>query len=118
MSFEIFDSFHDAEDVVLAQDEVLFAVDLHFGPAVLAEEDPVAGLDLGLLELAVDELAVADRNDLALDRLFLGGVRDDDPALGLFFFFDALDEDAVLQRTDGHLRFSFRNLWVSSLVST
>src|SRR3954470_5841066 len=32
----------DAEDVVLAQNEVLFAVDLHFGTRVLAEQDVVA----------------------------------------------------------------------------
>ena len=32
----------DAEDVVLAKDEALLAVDLHLGPAVLAEEHAVA----------------------------------------------------------------------------
>jgi len=51
----------------------------------------------------LEDLAVADGDDFALDRLLLRGVRDDDPALGLLFFFDALDEDAVLQRTNvGH----------------
>ena len=41
-------------------------------------------------------LAVADGDDLALLRLFLGGVRDDDSADLLFPFLDALHEDAVV----------------------
>ena len=36
--------------------------------------------------------AGADGDDFAFLRLFLGGVGDDDPALGLGFFFDASDE--------------------------
>ena len=36
------------------------------------------------------DLAVAGGDDLALLRLFLGGVRDDDPADFLFAFLDAL----------------------------
>ena len=43
--------------------------------------------------------AGADGDDFAFLRLFLGGVGDDDPALGLLFFLDALDEDAVCQGT-------------------
>jgi hypothetical protein len=39
--------------------------------------------------------AGADGDDLAFLRLFLRGVGDDDPALGLLFFLDAPDEDAV-----------------------
>ena len=74
----------DAEDVVFADDEVLFAVDLHLGAGVLAEEDAVADLDVELADRAVlEDLAVADGDDLALDGLLFGGVGDDDPALGL-----------------------------------
>jgi hypothetical protein len=36
-------------------------------------------------------------DDLALHRLFLGRVRDDDPALGLGFLLDGLDHDAVVE---------------------
>jgi len=36
-------------------------------------------------------------DDLALLRLLLGGVRDDDAALRLLFAFQALDDDAVMQ---------------------
>src|SRR5690606_26080138 len=39
----------------------------------------------------------------ALDGLLLRGVGDDDPALGLLFFLHALDEHAVVQRTDRHV---------------
>ena len=70
-----------AEDVVLAQDEVLVAVDLDLGARVLAEEDLVARLDVERTELAVvADLAVADGDDLALERLLLGGVGDEDAA--------------------------------------
>ena len=44
--------------------------------------------------------ARADGDDLALLRLLLGGVGDDDAALGLLFGLDALDDDAVVQRTE------------------
>src|SRR5258706_13754672 len=91
----------DAEDVVLAQDEMLLTVDLHFGAGVLAEEDDVARLDVELANFAVlENLAVAHGHDFALDRLLLRTVRDDDPALALLFFFDPLDDAAVLQRSN------------------
>src|SRR5690349_706817 len=52
-SFKNCDSLHHAEDVVLADDEMLFTVDLDLGAAVLAEEDAVARLHVRLAELAV-----------------------------------------------------------------
>jgi hypothetical protein len=57
------------------------------------ERDELAGLVAA---------ARADGDDLALLGLFLGGVRNDDAALGLLFFLDALDDDAVVQRTELH----------------
>ena len=63
---------------------MLLAVDLDLGARVLAEQDAVAGLDVERADLAVlEDLAVADGDDLALERLLLGGVGDDDAALGL-----------------------------------
>src|SRR4051794_13152655 len=63
----------DREDVVFAQDEVLFAVQLDLAARVLAEQDLVARLDLQLAQAAVVELlAVADGDDLGLDGLLLG----------------------------------------------
>src|SRR3970040_1411501 len=93
----------DAEDVLLAEDQVLLVVQRHFGSRVLAEQDLVAGLDVegDLLAVLVD-LAVADGDHLALLGLFLGAVRNDDAALPGFLLFLPLDEDAVVQRTNLH----------------
>ena len=43
-----------------------------------------------------------DGEDLALHRLLLGGVGDDDPALGLLLLLDPPDGDAVVQRPELH----------------
>src|SRR5215208_1870218 len=75
-------SARHGEDVVLADEDVLLAVQLDLGARVLSEEHGVA--------------------DLALDRLLLGGVRDDEPALGLGLRLETLDHDSVLQRPDFH----------------
>ena len=76
--------FDDAEDVVLAEDQVVFTFDLDLGAAVLAEQDEVALLDGERPDLsAIEDAPGSHRDDLGLDRLFLGGIRNDDPAFGL-----------------------------------
>src|SRR5579883_662038 len=101
----------DGEDVVLAQDEVLLTVDLDFAPRVLAEEHLVAGLDVELAQAPVlEELAVADGDHLGLDRLLLRGVGDVEAAGGALRLGQALDEDAVVQRTNGHTNPSLENV--------
>src|SRR5579863_535568 len=76
-----------AEDVVLAEDEVVLAVELHLGARVLAEEDVVPLLDVEVAHRAVlEHLAVAHRDDGRLDRLLLRGVRDVEPALRPLLF--------------------------------
>src|SRR5690606_35759555 len=88
-------------DVVFPHHQVLVAVELDLGAAVLAEQDLVAGLDLGGTHAAVVEhLALAHRHHLALDRLLGGRVGDHDPAGGHLLFFHALDDHAVVQRLD------------------
>ncbi len=47
-------------------------------------------------------LARADGQDFALIRLLAGGVGDDDAGSGGALGFDALDDHAVVQRTDFH----------------
>ena len=82
---------------------MLLAVDLHLGARVLAEQDAIARLHVELADRAVLlDLAVAHRDDLALDGLLLGRVRDDDPTTGLLFGFQTTDQDAVSKRTDLH----------------
>ena len=88
------------QDFVLAQDQDVLAVDLDVGPGVLSEQDLVADLDVeGDLGAVLEDLAVADGEDLALLRLLLGRVGDDDPALGRLLLLDAADQQTVVKRT-------------------
>src|SRR5262245_55382952 len=94
----------NGEDVFLAHDEVFLVVDLDLGARVLPEQDLVAGLHVerDLLPVVAD-LAGPDRDHLALLRLFLGGVRDDDSAPAHLLLLETLDHDAIVQRTHLHL---------------
>src|SRR5437762_1452184 len=55
-----------------------------------------------LARAVVPNLAGARGDDLAFLRLLLGGVGDDDSAHFLFAFIKALDDDAVVKRSDIH----------------
>src|SRR5260221_2383800 len=73
----------DRQDVLLADDEEILAVDLEFRAGVLGVEDLVAGLHVHRLTLPVLENAPGTGSqDGALLGLLLGGVRKDDAALG------------------------------------
>src|SRR5580700_8449677 len=99
-----------AHDVGLLHDEELLAVDLDLSAAPLAKQDPVTGLEVERNELAAFVAgAGADSDDFALLRLLLSGVRNDDAALRLLLAFDATDDDAVMQGTEFHECFLFRN---------
>src|SRR5438552_12130492 len=92
-----------AQDVAFLHDQQVLAVQLDLGAGPLAEQDAVSGLDVERLDLAaLIASAGADGDHFAFLRLFLGGIGDDDPASGFLFFLDALDEDAVSQRTKRH----------------
>src|SRR5215213_3703705 len=92
-----------AHDVRLLHDQQLVAVELDLGAGPLAEQHPVADLDAHRNQVALLAAgAGADGQDLALHGLFLGGVGDDQPALGLRLLLDALDDDAVVQRSELH----------------
>src|SRR5262249_2705282 len=92
-----------AEDLVLAQDHVLRAVDLHVRAAVLADQDAVALLDLrGDAPAFLGQLAGAHGHDLALLRLLLGGVGDDDAAPDGLLLLDAANEQPVGERLEVH----------------
>src|SRR5437660_6224571 len=96
-------TLEDSHDVAFLHDQVLDAVELDLGAGPLAEQDAVARLDVERNELAVlIPGARANGDDLAFHRLFLGRVRNDDAALGLAFFLDSLDHDAVVKRTELH----------------
>src|SRR6266513_262797 len=67
------------------------------------EQHPVAGLDVDRDELAgLVAPPGANRDDLALLRLLLGGVGNDDAPGRLLFSVDALDDDTVVKRAELH----------------
>src|SRR5487761_974395 len=90
-------------DVLFAHHEQLLAVDLHFRAAVLAEENLVADFDVERTDLAVFEnLAITDRDDLSLDRLLSRRIGNDDATGGGTLLLQALDDHAIMKRTNLH----------------
>src|SRR5215204_6012410 len=80
-----------AHDVAFLHDQQLVAVELDLGAGPLAEQHPVTDRNAQRDQLALLVAgARANGQDLALHRLLLGGVRDEDPALGLRLLLDAL----------------------------
>src|SRR5438876_3740070 len=91
--------FDDAEDVLLAEDQMLLAVELDFVARVFAEQHPIALLDVGRQDLAVFAPAGPDGHDQPLLGLPLGRVRDDDPAgAALLALLDPLHDHPIQQR--------------------
>src|SRR5579872_7564240 len=83
-------------DVALFHYEVLDTIDFDFGTGPFAEQDAVTDLDVDRDKLAALVAAAgSDGNDLALLRLLLGGVRNDDATSGLRFGIESLDDNAV-----------------------
>src|SRR5271157_5907286 len=97
-------SSQDRKDVVLAhQEHFPFAAQLELLTGVRGEQDNVADLDLEVATLAIlRDPALTDRDHLALLRLVLGGVGQNDPtgrrSLGLFPF----NDDAIAQWLEIH----------------
>src|SRR5664279_1626401 len=86
------------EDIGLAQHEQVLPVDLDLGPAVLAVEDLVALLHVQRDALAVlVHLAVADCEDLALLRLLLGCLGEDDATCSGLLLLDRPHDQAIAQ---------------------
>src|SRR5215831_13717005 len=97
-------SFHQhPHQVAFLHDHVLYAVELDFGPRPLAEQHPVADLDVDRDELAaLIATTRANGNDLSFLRFFLRSIRNDDAAAGFLFSFDPLDDDAIVKWTEFH----------------
>src|SRR5262249_44635022 len=93
----------DAHDVGLLHDQELLAVDLDLGARPFAEQHAIAFFDIDRNELAgLIAAARAHGDHLALGRLLLSGVRNDDAAGRLLLGLDAPDDDAVVKRTKLH----------------
>ena len=87
----------NAEDVVLAHDDVLGAVHLGLAAGVLPEKDAVADLDVEGHEFAtVEPLAMTNGDHFAFLRLLFGGIGDDDAVPRGFLFLNPLHHDAVV----------------------
>src|SRR5689334_6860151 len=105
------------QDVALAQDEQLLAVDLDLGAAVLAVQDLVALGDVqrdALLAILVVP-AVAHGDDLALLRLLLGGVGEDDAAGSRLLLLDRPHDQTIAQGLELHDGTSIREGVASGL---
>src|SRR5262245_54224394 len=91
----------DRQDVLLADDQEVVALDLELGTGVLGVEDLVALLDVHRLTLPVIEhLTGAGGDDRTLLGLLLGGVRQDDATLGDFLALGRLDHDTITERAE------------------
>src|SRR5208283_611295 len=106
------DAFDHAHDVGLLHNQEVLAVDLDFRPRPFAEQDSVACFQFQTLKLAALVAGAGPHSDdLALLRLLLDGVGDDDAALRLVLAFHAADHDAVMQRSEFHgIRFQSTGL--------
>jgi len=88
-------------NVALLHYEVFDTIDLDLGARPFAEQDAVADLDVNRDELAALVAAPgANGGYLALLRFLLGGVGNDYTAGGLCLGFDALDDNAVVKRSE------------------
>src|SRR6266699_4616102 len=92
-------STDDAEDIVLAHDQVGVVVDLDFGAAVFRNDNFVSFLDgeIDFLSVVVD-FTGAKSDDFAFLRFFLCGIGDDDPALLYFLLFNRLHQHPISER--------------------
>src|SRR5690606_6846147 len=92
----------DRQHVASGEHEELVATELDLGAAVLGVEHLVAHGDIERNAVAVVvDAAGTHGDDLALLRLLLGGVRNDQTRRGDLLGFDLLDDDAILERLDG-----------------
>src|SRR5271168_770557 len=97
---------NDSQHVACRQDQVLLAVVLDFGAAVLAVDDGVTlgHVDRDPLRAILVPAAWAYCDDGAFSRLLLGGVRNNQTRRGRGLGLVGLHENLVLEWLDLHLR--------------
>src|SRR5271165_1583619 len=89
---------YDRHDILLAHDDELLAIHFDFGAGVFTEENLVALLNVQRAHFTIlQDLALADGDNLAEGRLLGRSVRDHDAAWGLTLFGFALDDESVVQ---------------------
>src|SRR6201993_4481222 len=93
--------FDDTQKIALLHDQEILAIDLHLGPRPFSEQNPIPYLHIERDQLTLLIPRSGTRgDDLALLRLLLCGVGNDDAAGGLLLGIDAAHEHAVVQRTE------------------
>src|SRR3978361_374169 len=110
----------DAEAVGSLEAQKILSVDLDLGAGPFAEQDAVTGPHVERYDFAGFVAgAGTDGDDLALLRFFLGGVRDDDAALGLLLAVEAAQQHAIVQGSQGHRdrSSSVNRLWRTVVAS-
>src|ERR1700733_5483097 len=96
-------AFHHSHNILFPHHNQFVAVHLHFGSAVLAEEDLVADFDVERPNLAVlQDLALADGNDLAEDGFLGRRVRDHNAARGFTLFFFSFHDHTAMEGSNLH----------------
>src|SRR5687768_2370232 len=91
----------DGENVGLAQDDVIDAVELDLVSGVLSEEHPITRLDDQGNDVALfDDPAGPHRDDFGLLGLFLRGFRDEQSTARLLLALETANEYAVVQGTE------------------
>ncbi len=92
---------NDSEDVVLADDKEILAIQLHFGAAVFRDQNNITFLDGEGDGFAIFVLATsADFEHFSLLGFLLGIVRENDATGALFLGLKALDEHALAHGFD------------------
>src|SRR5690606_7266325 len=87
----------DPENVALLHDQQLLAVDLDLGAGPFAKQDAIAGLHIKRDEFTLlVARAGTGGNNLALLRLFLCSVWNDDTPCGLLLGIEAAHDDTVM----------------------
>src|SRR5438093_4435845 len=96
ISFLLLRLSDDAEDVVLAHDQVILIVDFDFGAAVFRDQHLVALFhrEIDFLSVFID-FSGAKRDHFPLLWFFLGGIGDDDPAFFCFLLFERLHQHPI-----------------------
>src|SRR6185503_19239792 len=93
----------DAHDIGFLHDDELLAVDLDLRARPFAEQNAIADAHIERLDLALLVAgARSDGDNLALLRLFLRRVGDEDTAGSLAFLRDAAHQHAVVERHEFH----------------
>jgi len=102
--------FEDAENLVFADDENLLPIDFDFRSGIFSEQDLIAGLDLRRNAVTgIEHFARADRDYFAALGFFLRAIRNVEASEFRFVFFDAPDDDSIVEGTNCHISYQERS---------